>query len=134
MFIEVPDKQVVVPKLDAEKRPYEALGKYLKFVPVKDSDILSIYWPSLPFSKNEYKTQPLKYLTHNFGHEGQNSLLSYLMNQGLALSLSSYDDHELNCISTFTLDITLTKKGLQNVDHVIAAVFKYAQVLRDAGV
>jgi insulysin len=56
MFSEVPDKKVTVPKLDAEKRPFEALAKYLKFVPVKDTDILSIMWPSLPYTQNEYKT------------------------------------------------------------------------------
>jgi insulysin len=96
--------------------------------------MISFMWPALPYTKPEYKTQPLKYLVHIFGHEGPNSLLSYLMKQGLALALSTYDDHELNAISTFALDITLTKKGLENVDHVIAAVFKYAQTVRDAGV
>jgi len=56
------------------------------------------------------------------------------MKQGLALSLSAYDDHDINCVSTFQLDITLTKKGLKDIDHVIASVFKYAQELRDVGV
>ena len=136
MFIEVPNKEVVVPALDKPLPPFDesSLGQYLKFVPVKDKDMISFMWPSLPFTKPEYKTQPLKYLVHIFGHEGPNSLLSYLMKQGLALALSTYDDHELNAISTFAIDITLTKKGLENVDHVIAAVFKYAQTVRDAGV
>ena len=91
-------------------------------------------WPSLPYSQHEYRTQPLKYLSHLFGHEGENSLLSWLMREGLALELSSYCDHELNCISTFSIDITLTKKGLQEYERVVAAVFRYAQVIRDAGV
>ncbi len=128
MFFEVPNKDVVVPALDKPLPPFDesSLGQYLKFVPVKDKDVISFMWPALPLTKPEYKTQPLKYLLHIFGHEGPNSLLSYLMKQGLALALQSYDEHELNAISTFAIDITLTKKGLENINHVIAAVFKYA--------
>lgn len=49
------------------------------------------------------------------------------------MELSAYSDHEIWAVSQFTVDITLTKKGLQEYERVIAAVFKYAQVLRDAG-
>lgn len=83
-------------------------------------------WPSLPHCQHEYRSQPLKYLSHLFGHEGENSLLSWLMREGLALGLSAYGDHELNCISTFSIDITLTKKGLKEYERVVAAVFRYA--------
>ena len=114
MFAGVPNKNVTPAKLDEPLKPFspECLGQILKFIPIKDKDVLSIMWPSLPYTQEEYKTQPLKYLSHLFGHEGENSLLSYLMKEGLALGLSSYPDHELYCISTFSIDITLTKKGL----------------------
>lgn len=93
-----------------------------KFVPIKDKDILSLYW-FLPCTQKEYKTQPLKYHSHLFGHEGENSLLSYLISEGMALELSSGYDHELWAISNFYIDITLTRKGLENVEKVIEAVF-----------
>ena len=128
MFAGVPNKSVTPAKLDEPLKPFtaECLGQILKFIPIKDKDVLSIMWPSLPYTQEEYRTQPLKYLSHLFGHEGENSLLSYLMKEGLALGLSSYPDHELYCISTFSIDITLTKKGLLNVEKVVAAVFRYA--------
>jgi insulysin len=136
MFAGVPNKNVTPAKLDEPLKPFtpECLGQILKFIPIKDKDVLSIMWPSLPYTQEEYRTQPLKYLSHLFGHEGENSLLSYLMKEGLALGLSSYPDHELYCISTFSIDITLTKKGLQHIEQVVAAVFRYAQIIRDAGV
>ena len=62
-------------------------------------------------------------MSHLFGHEGENSLLSYLISEGLALELSSGYDHELWNFSTFSVDITLTKKGLENYEKVIEAVF-----------
>ena len=68
----------------------------------------------------------MKYHSHLFGHEGPNSLLSYLKNEGLAMELSTYADHELYAVSSFYLDITLTKKGLQEYERVLAIVFKYA--------
>ena len=104
-----------------------------RFVPIKDKDILSFVW-FLPYTQPEYKTQPLKYHSHLFGHEGENSLLSYLISEGLALELSASHDHELWCFTNFNVDITLTKKGLQEYQRVIEAVFEYARILRDRGV
>jgi insulysin len=103
-------------------------------VPVKDKDILSIIW-YLPSTEKEYKTQPLKYHSHLFGHEGENSLLSYLISEGLALELSASHDHELNgAFSNLNIDITLTKKGLAEYERVIEAVFQYAQIVKQRGV
>jgi insulysin len=96
--------------------------------------MMSVLDSCSPYSQPEYRSQPLKYLQHLFGHEGKNSLLSYLKQEGLALELSSYSDHDLWAISSFYVDITLTKKGLVEYERVISSVFKYAQVVRDSGV
>jgi insulysin len=57
------------------------------------------------------------------GHEGENSLLSYLISEGLALELSAGGDHEMSSFSTFEVNITLTGKGMENYESVIEAVF-----------
>ena len=49
------------------------------------------------------------------------------------MDLSAGGDHELDCMSDFTVTITLTKKGLANTDKVIDAVFKYIQRLKEVG-
>ena len=114
LFAGVTNKDVVVPNL-GEFKAYDEknLQQLFRFVPIKDKDILSLYW-FLPYCEEEYRTQPLKYHSHLFGHEGENSLLSYLKAQGLALELSSGYDHEIRSFSNFFIDITLTKKGLEN--------------------
>lgn len=56
------------------------------------------------------------------------------MSQGLALSLTSGFDHEIRSFSNFYIDVTLTKKGLENFQSVIEAVFQFAQIVRDKGV
>jgi insulysin len=68
-----------------------------------------------------------------FGHEGENSILSYLTKEGYAMSLSAGEDHEMGVFSDFTVKIGLTKKGLANYEKVIQAVFKYAYRLAEVG-
>ena len=114
--MEVPNLGEPAPFLQSD------LGQLFKFVPIKDKDILNLYW-FLPYCQREYRSQPLKYFSNLFGHEGENSLLSYLIAEGYALELSAGYDHELWNFSNFYIDITLTKKGLENVEKVIEAVF-----------
>jgi len=127
MFSAVPNKNVVLPDLGAPAAPYTQanLGKIQRMRPILDKDQLVISW-ILPYCEAEYKSKPLNYFTHLFGHEGENSLLSYLMQEGYALDLSCGDDHELHTYSTLYMEIGLTKHGLANYDKVLQAVFKYA--------
>jgi insulysin len=62
-------------------------------------------------------------MSHLFGHEGENSLLSYLISEGLALELSAGGDHELHSFSTFAIEVMLTKKGVENYEKVVEAIF-----------
>ena len=134
LFSTIKNIDVEVPNLgDPASYDKENLAHIYRFVPVKDKDIISFYW-FLPYTQHEYKTQPLRYHSHLFGHEGPNSLLSYLIAEGLALELSSGYDHELWSFDNFYIDITLSQKGMQNVEKVVEAVFHYAKIVRDKGV
>lgn len=114
---------MVLPDLGKpEPYPRENLGKLVKFVPVKDRDQITIFW-ILPYVQRDIKAQPMGYYAFLFGHEGENSLLSYLKSEGLASELSAGGDHELWSFSNFYVDISLTKKGLQNYEKVVEAVF-----------
>jgi insulysin len=68
--------------------------------------------------EKEYRSKPLEYFSHLFGHEGENSLLSYLKQEDLAMELMAGSDHEMSVFSSFSVTITLTKKGLANIDDV----------------
>lgn len=81
----------------------------------------------------EYKSSPLGYFSHLIGHEGENSLLSYLKKEDYATELSAGGDSELDCMSDFNVVVTLTKKGLTNQEKVLDAVFKYIQRLKEVG-
>ena len=69
---------------------------------MKDVDTLDITWV-LPYVKQEFKSKPLSYFSHLIGHEGENSLLSYLKAEDYAMGLSAGDDDELDYFSDFTV-------------------------------
>jgi len=48
-----------------------------------------------------YKNAPSKYIAHILGHEGKGSLLSYLIAEGLANSLSAGGSDSYDCYSEF---------------------------------
>jgi len=79
----------------------------------------------LEYCEKDYKTQPLDFLSSVIGHEGKNSLLSYLIAYDLAVELSTSPGHSLSGMTSFEIDITLTKKGISNYENVIEATFSY---------
>ena len=99
---------------------------------MKDKDTLEVFW-TLPYLQKEFKSSPLSYFSHLIGHEGENSLLSYLKAEDYAMELQASADSELDCMSDFSVTITLTKKGLKNHEKVLDAVFKYIQRLKEVG-
>lgn len=112
MFGEIKNSDVTLPNL-ADPHPYDEQhrGKVIKFVPARDQDKITIAWV-LPNVGRDIESNPLHYHAHLLGHEGPNSLLSYLTSEGLAHEISSSSDEELWGYSQLSLDITLTKKGL----------------------
>ena len=77
--------------------------------------MLEVYY-ILPYVEKEYTTKPLNYFSHLIGHEGENSLLSYLKKEDLATEVMSSADATIGIFSDLTLKITLTEKGLTNVN------------------
>lgn len=127
-FAAVPNKDITVPDLSLPVHPFPAdhLGKLNRVNPVKDQDQIELLW-ILPNLEREWRSKTLDYYSHLFGHEGENSLLSYLKQEDLAMELGASCDHEMDVFSSFSITITLTKKGLENTSDVCAAVFNYAK-------
>ena len=112
-FSPVVNKEVRIPNLCGEEDPYrkEDLGKIIKYVPVKDKDVLTFFYV-LKYCEKDYKSQPLNYLSSVIGHEGENSLLSFLIAEDLATEVSASPGHCLGGMTTFEITIDLTKKGI----------------------
>jgi insulysin len=134
-FYEIPDKKITRPDLSLPVEPFDKdnLGQFIKYPSIKDSDDLEIVW-YLPDTSRELKTNPAYYFVHLFGHEGKNSVLSYLKKAGLAQELYAGASNKLNGVySEFKVTVQLTKKGLKNYIKVAEAIFSYAQHLQAVG-
>ena len=91
-------------------------------------DTLTFTWV-LPYTGDLFDSRPLQYHSHLIGHEGENSLLSYLKREELAVGLSSAPSHDLWGITFFDVTVSLTQKGLNDYEKVMEAVFAYAQLV-----
>ena len=67
------------------------------------------------------------------GHEGENSLLSFLKSENLALGVATDIDNWADCITLFSIQVKLTKNALENTDKVVEATYQYLQKIRDKG-
>lgn len=72
--------------------------KIVKITPVKDKRTLELTW-ILKDKSMHYRNAPSRYVAHILGHEGKGSLLSYLIAEGLANSLSAGGNDSYDCYS-----------------------------------
>ena len=74
LFSAVRNLQLPSPSWPHPPYPDERLGRYLRIVPVKEHELLTLTWP-LPATREQYLSKPSKYISHILGHEGVGSLL-----------------------------------------------------------
>ncbi|GFD68034.1 insulinase family protein [Alteromonas sp. KUL106] len=87
---------------------------------------------ALPALQNDYVTKPLNYISHLIGDEGEGSLLAYLKEQDWALNLIAGSGIEGDSFKDFNVSFQLTQDGLNNKTRVLAALFSYIALIRDA--
>ncbi len=112
----------------------EFRGKVSMNESLKDTRELVLYW-ELPgkFAKMR-DSKPGDIVSHILGHEGDRSLLSWLKEGKLAEGLVASANEMGNDNYVLTVKITLTRKGLKNIDEVIERSFQAIQKLRRRGV
>ena len=121
-----------IPKLDDFKmprydeiKPYDETNfKYLyKVIPLRDVNEIHFEW-YLPMCDKYYYKRPLDYIAHILGHEGPNTLTSSLNRDNLCNSLLASSDIFGDSFLSFSIIISLTKKGFDNYKEVILRVLK----------
>jgi len=132
MFSNVKNKDAELPVMKELPFDVENMGQFWKIVPSKDEDYLEIVW-NIDYLCPLYRSNPGRYLSHLFGHEGENSLLSLLIDEGLALELSAWNSDEINAFSQINISIKLTKQGLANPLAILEYTFAYLKMLKEKG-
>lgn len=118
IFSLVPNKEIERPLMQGIPFTANETNKLVKVVPVKSLRDVRIVWPC-PSTRELYDYKPHRYLSHLLGHEGKNSLLSYLKAKGLAQELSTGSYPSYSNFSVFNIRVELTEKGLREYESVV---------------
>ncbi|KAG2427393.1 hypothetical protein HYH02_014613 [Chlamydomonas schloesseri] len=133
LFSQVPNKRLDRPQFsDAVFLP-DQRGVLLRLVPVKEGQSLEMVW-QVPPSERQYRQQPLGYLSHLLGHEGEGSVFALLKARGWASALwAGESGGGMSFASFFTVHIELTEEGQRHIQQVAQAVFSYIGLMRAPG-
>ncbi|CRK86954.1 CLUMA_CG000770, isoform A [Clunio marinus] len=88
----------------------------------------------LPSMEKHYKSKPHDYLAYIIQHEGVGSLNSFLKKRLLSIKIEAgLEDQSFegnSMFSLFSISVTLTEKGYENVETVLEAIFSFLLMLK----
>ena len=108
-----------------------SLPQLITVEPVKDIKSLALIF-AVPSSFDFWRSKPDTLLSSLIGDEGEGSLLSFLKVKGYATALSA-GSYPFSFAGEIIVKITLTDKGLAQVNDVIALFFSYVARLKKQG-
>ena len=111
-FAQIKNKELKLKDYSKDPNFDISKGCVLKYIPLKATKLFSIKWEGFDSTFKKGPGNALTYLGHVIGHEGKNSLLSFLIKEDLATNLMAGPSIRLqNTKCGFYIDITLTEKG-----------------------
>lgn len=132
LFAEVPNRDVTPAIIDEPMFVDAQLPMLLKVEPTGTSQQLSVNFEIGDY-RDQYRAKPLSYLGYLVGHEGEGSLLSLLKAEGLAEGLSAGEGIAWRGGTLFSVNVSLTDRGVEEYERVLQALFAYLDMLREAG-
>lgn len=109
-------------------------GHTVYIEPVKDIQSLSLVWELPKQFAKKLKTKPTNLVGFVFGHEGENSLLQTLKEQDLADRLTAGGSDLSDRSALFEIRVSLTEKGLKNIDLVTKEIFSAITKIAQQGI
>ena len=132
-FSDIPDRPLKHLQISPEfRKPLKAQYRLLKLKTIKDLRSLEIDFPTIRLADHQ-GSKPASIVGSVLGHEGEGSLLSKLKEEGLALSLSAGGGSSHPDINSFSINISLTTKGLKEYEQILELVFAHIQMVREHG-
>lgn len=133
-FKDVPNRNTPKPKIKAQAFTDKQKGVLVRLVPQKDQKQLRIEFP-IENNSADFQSKPNTYLTYLLNSEMPGTANALLKQSGLAEYLRTYASPSAHGNSgTFNLVVSLTDKGLQNRDQVMAILLAYLDKLKTQGI
>ena len=102
----------------------ELLGKIIWWNKASSGQELSINFHTSSIRKFE-KEKPFTYVSYILNYKGENSLYRELLNKEYITDFSSRITEEKEDFSIYTINLSLTSKGLSNINEIIRLIFDY---------
>ena len=132
-FDAVPRRAVEPRRITVPLYPDGFLPARLDIEPIREIRTISLSF-AVPSLRPHYRSHPLTLTSHLLGHEGRGSLLSALKERGWAEGLSAGPGLGHRDFATFGVTIQATEAGIARVGDVVASVFAYLELIREAGI
>jgi len=133
-FGRVPNKTLDLPKIDVPVVTDAQKGLILHYVPVMPRKVVRVEF-RIDNNTPQFRSKTDELITYLIGNRSPGTLSDWLQQQGLAEGIRADSDPIVNGNSgVLAISATLTDKGLEHRDEVVAAIFSYLQLLREQGV
>ena len=116
-FEAVPNRNSLRPVVSEALFEPDTLPRRINVNPVKDNRSVD-YFFALPSLQLHYRTKPMNYIANLLGHEGEDSLLSYLKAQGWAENLAAGVGTSTPEFATAYISLNLTAEGIKHIDDI----------------
>ncbi|MFT2091259.1 insulinase family protein [Paraglaciecola sp. 2405UD69-4] len=111
----------------------ENLGIKINIKPIQHAQRMILTFP-LPGQGKYFRSKPLSVLSHIFGDEGDNGLLSFYKQKNWATSLTAGGGVEGSNFKDFNINLQLTDEGVKNQQGIVSALFSFIQLIKSEGV
>lgn len=133
-FSGIPSHPVKLPKIDPNfRKPLKDKYRLLKIKMIKDVRSMEIEFPTIRLN-DHLDSKPASIVASVLGYEGKGSLLSKLKEEGLVLGLSAGGGSGHPDINSMSINVSLTKKGVEKYERILEMIFSYIQKVKSHGI
>ncbi|MBD2811428.1 pitrilysin [Xenorhabdus sp. Vera] len=134
-FGRIPNRHASVPVITVPAVTDKEKGVIIHYVPAQPHKTLRLEF-SIADNSADFRSKTDAYVGYLIGNNNnQNTLSGWLLKQGLIESIDAGANPKTDGNSgTFNIHVSLTDKGLEQRDQVIAAIFSYINLLKKQGI
>ncbi|OTA16684.1 zinc protease [Xenorhabdus vietnamensis] len=130
----IPNRHASVPAIKIPAITDKEKGIIIHYVPAQPCKALQLEF-SIADNSADFRSKTDTYVGYLIGNRSQNTLSDWLYKKGLIEGIDAgaspkTDGHT----GTFNIYVSLTDKGLEQRDQVIAAIFSYINLLKQQGI
>ncbi|WP_353167867.1 pitrilysin, partial [Providencia sp.] len=133
-FGRIPNFNASVPAINTQAVTDKEKGIIIHYVPAQPQKAIQIEF-SIKNNMADFRSKSDSYISYLLGNRSPGTLADWLISQGLAegISASASPNADRN-YGSFSIYVTLTDKGLQERDQIIAAIFSYIELIKNDGI